>query len=46
MKNYYSLLKSVSERVGQKINTIAVLSIVYGSATVDMDVSTTEDNSK
>ena len=46
VSNFYSLLRTVSDTVNQDINTIAVLSIVYGSAAVQMDVSTpTADNS-
>ena len=41
VQNYYNLLANISTTVGQQINTIAVISIQYGSATVNFIVSTT-----
>lgn len=40
VQNYYNLLANISATVGQQINTIAVISIQYGSATVSFIVST------
>jgi hypothetical protein len=40
VQNYYNLLANISATVSQQINTIAVMSIQYGSATVNFIVST------
>lgn len=41
VNNYYNLLATIANKIGQNINTISVSSIVYGSATVNFVVSTT-----
>jgi hypothetical protein len=40
VQNYYNFLSQISSAVGQSINTITVTSIQYGSATVNLIVST------
>ena len=41
VQNYYSFLFNISNAVSQQINTITINSIQYGSATVNLVVSTT-----
>lgn len=41
LNNYYNFLLQTANSVNQNINSILVNSIVYGSATVDLSVTTT-----